>query len=318
MKRVAWILTAVTISVAGWVAQSGMVAAADHGICERIGEMADAGTIKYHWQDKIDINNDGVLETIQFVGDHVYDSAVYHSEDGATLPVGDAGGEPSDGLFWQHLVMGDNTYRVQCRDPGCWAPSRVILTSPSNATTEVCRFRQQYQEVVRTGPPFCQSLIGDNTSKYISGNPIRSEDSYRQKKFLYPRARVNVDFNNDGSKDELIRMDIVNESRVPCAYSYFDLLNTEHASEGFEKRRKVLLELQQIADPEEESYPTNNCYGNDAGWLFFDGKVLFETKYRGQSPDVRSQFHDVIKMNQDGTMDQICQYTVLQKTQVVR
>lgn len=313
-KKERWLM--VTVAVLEWTVLNGVAIAAESGICEKVAALADAGTIEYHWQDQVDINNDGSLENLDLVGDGITDFEVYRNrnEPSASSPIWDSLGGP----FWQFLTIEDITYRVQCRDPGCWAPARLFFTDAKNDTTEVCHFRQQYQEMVAAGGTLCHSLIGDNAKKYIRAHPLRLEYGNRLPEFHYAREQVKVDFDNDGIDEELIRVEINNESRSPCSYYYFDLLDTGVEMEGLVGKRDLLLRLQQISDPKHDVYPTKRCSGNDAGWLELDGAVLFESKYRGQQPDAISQFHDVMKMHSDGTVERICQYTVLQKTKVVR
>lgn len=288
------------------------------GLCEQIAELADARKIQYDYESSIDINNDGEEEHVEYVEDGMVELARYRTRNGEPLELDSVIYEMNAGGFWQHLKLDGQIYRVQCVDPSCWAPSRVIRTGPDNVTQEVCRFRQQYNEQVVEGPSVCQSLIGDNAEKYIAGVKVAFDDKRIDRWASHPRRQLKLDFDNDGEQELLVQIDLENSSGKPCGYSYFDLLAPDGEGVQYGKQRDTLLKLQQMADPDTEIYPVSasRCYGNDAGWLKIDNSFVFETKYRGALPSALAQFHNVFRFEPDGARTTICQFSVSQETEV--
>jgi ankyrin repeat protein len=119
-----------------------------------------------------------------------------------------------------------------------------------------------------------------------------------------PLEAGNVDFDNDGKDEVLVKLGYASGAGAGCGYDFFDLLNEKRDGFSDSKKRQLLLELQGIN--KDERHPVPRCGGNVTGWFRHDGITYYETKYPGKQPGYEGQQFHTVSYIKDGKIHKVC------------
>ena len=133
--------------------------------------------------------------------------------------------------------------------------------------------------------------------------PITSKDERFRTSFWSAEARVDVDFDNDGSVDHLVRADFVSTAGSGCSSSEFVPLRPSRSVEGrlaLVRDARAPLDIDGVEPP--------GCHYMSARWLRYGGRTLLEQRsstYRSPT-DEGSEYWKVSTMEK-GRARRVCE-----------
>jgi ankyrin repeat protein len=163
-----------------------------------------------------------------------------------------------------------------------------------------------------TDTELCRLVLSPRRPSFISFE----ESNYLNEKALeaagYPagwaqeHGSAEVDFDNDGRMETLVRLDYASTAGPGCSYDFFDLLNEEKNGVSSSKRRSLLLKMQGIEHGASGLHPVPHCRGNVTGWFRYKGTTYFETKYPEDQPQNPDQEFHTVSYIKNGKIHKIC------------
>ena len=193
----------------------------------------------------------------------------------------------------------------------------AMSMGPDNLLQVVCRFdnavRQSiWPQVGRDDDTmFCKSLLTDHPPvavEFETPTRLTSErlDVEMQAARPRPVAQAEFDFDNDGTSENIVMIEVASSAGRGCDFTYYDLLDAAGTEIREGPKRDRLRKLQSENVYIDPAYtPTPRC-GGFSRWLEYNGEVALEIRYKGDSPKRGGHlYHQVWAVRETG-IEKIC------------
>lgn len=268
-----------------------------------------------------DANNDGQPEIVEqgATGTMGGDAPRLRSLDGAILSQSYASSEDFEHIRWSFgaawLPYKGRFYRLVFKEEAARFVRGALYVTPDNTIHAVCRFDNEVTERMsaRSGRPedvaFCQGFTGVGQSLRMefdvpSQMTVEQLNRHSPGSRHYPRNQATVDFDNDGSEETLLLIEMASGGGRGCDMSYYDLLDQTGSGILDGPRRDLLLALQGVNL--DNSYPHRRC-NLAVHWVEHDGEVLFEMGYRWDAPSRSGDLVHHLRAVRDSRIEQVCE-----------
>lgn len=295
-------------------------------VCDYVAAYVNDGRAKelVTWVPSIDLDGDGKMEdvTLRCEGTaHICSLIVIDRKTGSEEAL-----EPADGDFDDIglVQFGDRTYVLYSSSDRY--PNYIGMVRPDLSEEVVCRFRNTVTEEpaeTPAGQQFCASLLKEKPEKrflpFEEGHSVGESnlnDPEEQYHTMEPTGARTLDFDNDGKRESLLRVEYGSGAGAGCGYSYFELLNSRKDGIVTGSKGKLLRNLQRLTPG--EFHPVPYCRGNTGGWFVRNGRTYFENMYFSGSPRSKyDEFHEVSFVDGKG-FSKACKFRFTTKTSVVQ
>jgi len=272
----------------------------------------------------IDLDGDGEREDIVFRREgtaHFLSLIVEDRENGSENYL-----EPAESTSDEMdlVQFGGRTYLLHSSSASY--PDYIGMFQPDLSEKIVCRFSTAVTEHVDKAAgveAFCSSLLHEKPEKRFL--PFRERHSVEESSLkdpeeqyhsMEPTGAQTLDFDNDGKRESLLRVEYSSGAGPGCAFTYFELLNSRTNGIVANGKGKLLRSLQSLSPG--AHHPVPYCGGNTAGWFIKNGKTYFENMYfNGRPHNSESEHHEVFAVERNG-FKKVCTYKFSTSTSVLQ
>lgn len=259
-----------------------------------------------------DVNNDGVAERVArdpFPGTMGGDFFDIRSAEGERLSIESVGFEWRDyrtyGARW--LPYEGRTYRLASTEESGRYLSYLSMVTPANREHIICEFATDVEERLHAAEPgyrdLCRSIERRELSSHaVEAAALRLVPGRRE---TSAAGEITLDFDNDGTLEDLTLLKFASGAGRGCDLEYFDLSSAVDGSTVDPAERATLLGMQRVEPHDRLPGPT--CGGNVVRWLSWRGTIVLENAPRRQPPTTREQEFHTVSTIRDGNVHLACQ-----------
>ena len=256
------------------------------------------------YPDYIDVNNDGVLESINKISQgtaHIESIGVYDKNKKFVF-------SPTGEYDWngsltneQDVLPYQGYYYFALHNAG--VPVQIVRSNQDYSEEVICSVKNVKREpflIKGKNNLFCKTL----PAIVIKGEKVSSSSISIPARAAHPYEILDVDFNNDGSKERIVKILYASGAGAGCDAEWDDVLNNKNEINESHPSRETLLTLQEV--DYSSRYP-GNCGNMSTKWVFHDGKTYIDRTFYGVhmwSSDLYRKIH-FIKGNE---ADLICEF----------
>jgi len=234
-------------------------------ICKNISQDAITFTKLYSVKTNLfDVNNDGIKENIhcESQGTAHIPYCEYKSKNGNKIDINKIGFEWKD--YWTYnqefVELNGRIYKLNFEDDYIKNPSYLSLITPLNEEYVICEFKIKETEHLipnqyeKDSKELCKIIEDKDETKYEYIN-LEKKENIVIDKLLEGKGRGGeyaverqgkIDFDNDGIKEDVVRIGYYSGAGRGCDINYFDEINGTNFTTSHKKQ--MLLAIQDDGD----------------------------------------------------------------------
>jgi tetratricopeptide (TPR) repeat protein len=177
-----------------------------------------------------------------------------------------------------------------------------------------CTFRTEVRETLgpkTREPGLCRMLTTDAAPLAIGFEeevPIEHETIRKRHVLSHQRNAGQVDFDNDGKTERLLRLELSSGAGTGCEAIFYDRLAADGA--GFAPPSSLLQRLQDFAP--QEHYPLK-C-GSTSRFFRYKGRTYFERRPYHWPPNTSEDEYHIVRRIENGRVLEVCDFKFSTKT----
>jgi len=238
-------------------------------------------------EDKFDVNNDGLEENITCTSQgtaHV-PYCEYKLPEGENIEISTIGFEWKN--YWTYglkfLNIDGKTYKLNFLDDQHKKPAYLSYITPVNEEYVVCEYTDQQIETMVPNPQIndskdiCLAVQNNDLSKisYLSFTEQVESNISKQERFQNssstPVQQGKLDFDNDGTLNNLVEINYASGAGRGCDFHYYDEITLDSTGFTTSEPRNLLLKMQSV--------DLNAFHPNCGSFMIVNGRGMQSTRY---------------------------------------
>jgi hypothetical protein len=125
----------------------------------------------------------------------------------------------------------------------------------------------------------CQAVKDKKSLESLNYVPVTKihDDIKTIREETHSKGITKVDFDNDGTEENLVLLEYASGAGRGCDYNYYDTLDNSRKEIQYDKKHSVLMKLQNLPNyTATDTQRTGVCKVVGPKWFMADGKTYFE------------------------------------------
>lgn len=278
-------------------------------VCRYVESIAPASVRDYTVRSGVfDVNSDGISETVigTYEGTMAIEASDIRDAEGETVEISPTYDWSDYWTFGQRWLLYDGrAYILNFADGDARFLKFLSFVDRQKSEHIGCELETEVNETFSPKRPDHEALCAAAGAGRLEPLPFEATEpqSLTDRENTTKVGTIRLDFDNDGTTEDLVALEFESGAGRGCDANYYDLSEETAASPDGSRKRSLLMRLQDI-DPT-DVYPARPC-GLERRWLTLDGETYFELRYPGERPEAASEAVHWLATVRDGGPMRVC------------